>query len=55
MDDHELAYTDPTNHVCNADAKVLAMICDKPLLIAESKQIWDAYSKLVSKGIVKVS
>ena len=31
------------------------MVCDKPLLIAESKQIWDVIQKLVSKGIVKVA
>jgi DEAD/DEAH box helicase domain-containing protein len=35
--------------------QVLAMVCDKPLLIAESKQIWDVIQKLVSKGIVKVA
>jgi len=54
MDDHELAYTDPTNPFV-MEYQVLAKVCDKPLLIAESKQIWDVLQKLVSKGIVKVA
>ena len=54
MDDNELAYTDPTNPFV-MEYQVLAMVCDKPLLIAESKQIWDVIQKLVSKGIVKVA
>jgi DEAD/DEAH box helicase domain-containing protein len=54
MDDNELAYTDPTNPFV-MEYQVLAMVCDKPLLIAESKQIWDVIQKLISKGIVKVA
>jgi len=54
MDDHEFAYTDPTNPVV-MEYQVLAMVCDKPLMIAESKKIWDTLQKLVSKGIVKVA
>jgi DEAD/DEAH box helicase domain-containing protein len=54
MNDHELAYTDPTNPFV-MEYQVLAMVCDKPLLIAESKQIWDVIQKLVSKGIVRVA
>ena len=54
MDDNELAYTDPTNPFV-MEYQVLAMVCDKPLLIAESKQIWNVIQKLVSKGIVKVA
>ena len=54
MDDNELAYTDPTNPFV-MEYQVLAMVCDKPLLITESKQIWDVIQKLVSKGIVKVA
>src|SRR5918911_3213693 len=53
MDDHELAYTDPSNPFV-LEYQVLAMTCDKPLLIAESKQMWGVLQKLVSKGIVKV-
>ncbi|HJU34544.1 MAG TPA: DEAD/DEAH box helicase [Nitrososphaera sp.] len=54
MEDQELAYTDPTNQVV-MEYQVLAMVCDKPLRIAESKQIWDILQKLVSKGVVKVA
>ncbi|MDQ4017666.1 MAG: DEAD/DEAH box helicase, partial [Thermoproteota archaeon] len=53
MDDHELAYTDPSNPFV-LEYQVLAMTCDKPLLIAESKQMWGVLQKLVSKGVVKV-
>ncbi len=53
MDDHELAYTDPANPFV-LEYQVLAMVCDKPLLISESKQMWDILQKLVSKGIIKV-
>jgi DEAD/DEAH box helicase domain-containing protein len=54
MDDHELAYTDPSNPFV-LEYQVLAMVCDRPLLIAESKQMWGVLQKLVSKGIVKVA
>ena len=53
MDDHELAYTDPSNPFI-LEYQVLAMACDKPLLISESEQIWRVIQNLVSKGIVKV-
>lgn len=53
MDDHEWAYTDPSNTFV-LEYQVLAMACDRPLLISESKQVWDVLQKLVSKGIVKV-
>jgi DEAD/DEAH box helicase domain-containing protein len=53
MGDHELAYTDPSNPFV-LEYQVLAMACDKPLLMSESKQIWGVLQKLVSKGIVKV-
>ena len=53
MGDHELAYTDPSNPFV-LEYQVLAMACDKPLLMSESKQIWSDLQKLVSKGIVKV-
>ncbi|HJU95950.1 MAG TPA: DEAD/DEAH box helicase [Nitrososphaera sp.] len=53
MDDHELAYTDPSNPFV-LEYQVLAMTCDKPLLIAESKKMWPVLQKLVSKGIVKL-
>ena len=53
MDDYELAYTDPANPFV-MEYQVLARLCDKPLRIAESKQMWDVLQKLVSKGVVKV-
>ena len=53
MDDHELAYTDPSNPFV-LEYQVLAMVCDRPLLVAESKQMWGILQKLVSKGIVKL-
>ena len=53
MDDHELAYTDPSNPFV-LEYQVLAMACDKPLLMSETKQVWDVLQKLVSKGVVKV-
>jgi DEAD/DEAH box helicase domain-containing protein len=54
MDDHELAYTDPSNPFV-LEYQILAMVCDRPLLIAESKQMWGVLQKLVSKGIVKLA
>ncbi|MDQ3998605.1 MAG: DEAD/DEAH box helicase, partial [Thermoproteota archaeon] len=53
MDDQELAYTDPSNPFV-LEYQVLAMTCDKPLLIAESKKMWPVLQKLISKGIVKL-
>jgi DEAD/DEAH box helicase domain-containing protein len=53
MDDYELAYTDPANPFV-IEYQVLARVCDRPLRIVESKQIWDVLQKLVSKGIIKV-
>jgi DEAD/DEAH box helicase domain-containing protein len=51
--DHEYAYTDPANPFVQ-EYQVLAMACDRPLSMAESKPVWDALQKLVSKGIVKM-
>jgi DEAD/DEAH box helicase domain-containing protein len=53
MADHEWAYTDPTNPFVQ-EYQVLAMACDRPLLIAESQPVWSVLQKLVSKGIIKV-
>jgi DEAD/DEAH box helicase domain-containing protein len=53
MADDEWAYTDPTNPIVQ-EYQVLAMACDRPLLIAESQPVWEVLQKLVSKGIVKV-
>ncbi|MGI0048143.1 MAG: DEAD/DEAH box helicase, partial [Nitrososphaera sp.] len=51
--DHEYAYTDPANPFVQ-EFQVLAMACDRPLSMAESKPVWEPLQKLVSKGIVKV-
>jgi DEAD/DEAH box helicase domain-containing protein len=51
--DHEYAYTDPENPFVQ-EYQVLAMACDRPLSMAESKPVWEALQKLVSKGIVKM-
>jgi DEAD/DEAH box helicase domain-containing protein len=53
MSDHEWAYTDPTNPLVQ-EYQVLAMACDRPLLIAESQPVWNILQKLISRGIVKV-
>jgi DEAD/DEAH box helicase domain-containing protein len=51
--DHEYAYTDPSNPFVQ-EYQVLAMSCDRPLSMAETKPVWDALQKLVSKGVVKI-
>jgi DEAD/DEAH box helicase domain-containing protein len=51
--DHEYAYTDPANPFVQ-EYQVLAMACDRPLSMAESKPVWEPLQKLVSKGIVKL-
>ncbi|HEY3094139.1 MAG TPA: DEAD/DEAH box helicase [Nitrososphaera sp.] len=51
--DHEYAYTDPANPFIQ-EYQVLAMACDRPLSMAESKPVWNALQKLVSKGAIKI-
>jgi DEAD/DEAH box helicase domain-containing protein len=51
--DHEWAFTDPSNPFVQ-EYQVLAMTCDRPLLIAESQPVWNILQKLISRGIVKV-
>src|SRR5688572_12556724 len=51
--DHEYAYTDPANPFVQ-EYQVLALACDRPLSMAESKPVWDALQRLVSKGVVKI-
>jgi DEAD/DEAH box helicase domain-containing protein len=53
MADQEWAYTDPTNPFVQ-EYQVLAMTCDRPLLMAESQRVWEVLQRLVSKGVVKV-
>lgn len=50
--DHEYAYTDPSNPFVR-EYQVLAMICDRPLVVGESKPFWDTVQVLISKGLVK--
>jgi DEAD/DEAH box helicase domain-containing protein len=51
--DHEYAYTDPANPFVQ-EYQVLAMACDRPLSMVESKPVWEATQRLVAKGVVKV-
>lgn len=51
--DHEYAYTDPANPFVQ-EYQVLAMACDRPLSMAESKPVWDIVEKLIAKGAIRV-
>jgi DEAD/DEAH box helicase domain-containing protein len=53
MDDHELAYTDPSNPFV-LEYQVLAMTCDRPMRITESQRVWSILQKLVSRGVVRL-
>jgi len=53
LTDHEYAYTDPANPFVQ-EYQVLAMTCDRPLSMAESRPVWNVLQKLVSKGVVKI-
>ena len=50
--DHEWAYTDPKNPFVQ-EHQILAMICDRPLLKAESLPVVEVVQKLISKHLVK--
>jgi DEAD/DEAH box helicase domain-containing protein len=52
--DHEYAYTDPKNPFV-LEYQVLAMACDRPLTMNESKPVWDTLQTLVSKGLVRMA
>ncbi len=47
--DQEFAYTDPENPFVK-EYQVLAMACDRPIAISESKGVWDTIQKLVKDG-----
>jgi DEAD/DEAH box helicase domain-containing protein len=51
LSDQEFAYTDPDNPFVK-EYQVLAMACDRPISMAESKSSWDTIQKLVSKGLL---
>lgn len=50
--DQELAYTDPENPFVK-EYQILAMACDRPIAMAESKSVWDTLQVLVSRGLVR--
>lgn len=54
LEDQELVYTDPTNSFVE-EYQVLAMACDKPILIAESSSMWNSIQKLISNGLLHLS
>ncbi len=49
--DQEHAYTDPENPFV-MEYQTLAMTCDRAISMVESKPVWDALQKLVSKGLI---
>lgn len=51
LSDQEFAYTDPENPFVK-EYQVLAMACDKPITMAESKGAWDTIQKLVKDGLL---
>ncbi len=52
--DHEYAYTDPANPFV-LEYQVLAMACDRPLSMSESKPVWNTVQLLVSKGLLQAA
>jgi DEAD/DEAH box helicase domain-containing protein len=54
LQDQEVAYTDPTNSFVE-EYQVLAMACDKPILMDESYPFQNALQKLISVGLVQIS
>ncbi|UVS67755.1 DEAD/DEAH box helicase [Nitrososphaera viennensis] len=53
LSDQEFAYTDPENPFVK-EFQILAMACDRPVSMAESKGAWDAVQKLVSRGLLSL-
>jgi DEAD/DEAH box helicase domain-containing protein len=49
--DQELAYTDPSNPLVE-EYQVLAMACDRPILMTESYAIVNSIQRLTSKGLL---
>ena len=54
LEDQELVYTDPTNSFVE-EYQVLAMACDKPILISESSPMWNSIQKLISNDLLHLS
>lgn len=53
LSDQEFAYTDPENPFVK-EFQILAMACDRPISMAESKGAWDTVQKLVSRGLLSL-
>ncbi|MEO9321266.1 MAG: DEAD/DEAH box helicase [Nitrososphaera sp.] len=51
LSDREYAYADPSNPFV-LEYQVLAMSCDRPISMAESKPVWQTLQSLVSKGLI---
>jgi DEAD/DEAH box helicase domain-containing protein len=54
LTDQELAYTDPSNPFVE-EYQVLAMACDRPILMTESSAILNTIRRLISKGLLQLS
>src|ERR687898_1446101 len=54
IEDQEFVYTDPTNSFVE-EYQVLAMACDKPILISESSPTWNSIQKLISNDLIRLS
>jgi len=54
MADQEMAYTDPSNPFVE-EHQVLAMACDRPILVTESFTMLHIIERLISKGLLHMS
>ena len=51
LSDEEYAYADPTNPFV-MESQVLAMACDRPILMSESAPVWNTLQSLVAKDLL---
>ncbi|MGC2385958.1 MAG: DEAD/DEAH box helicase, partial [Nitrososphaeraceae archaeon] len=54
IEDQEVVYTDPTNSFVE-EYQVLAMACDRPILMSESTPMWNSIQKLISNDLLRLS
>jgi DEAD/DEAH box helicase domain-containing protein len=54
IEDQEVIYTDPTNSFIE-EYQVLAMACDRAILMSESTPIWKSIQKLISNDLLRLS
>lgn len=54
IEDQEFVYTDPTNPFVE-EYQVLAMACDRPILVSESFPIWNTIQNLISNDLLQLS